>query len=87
MNASITLGPDVLAALAREVAAILGLDREPEPEPWIDVKGAADHLACKPRRIYDLVHERRVPYVKDGARLLFRRSQLDAWLEPSGCGA
>ena len=50
------------------------------PESWIDVKAAAEHLTCKPQRIYDLVHASRIPYHRDGSRLLFRRSELDAWV-------
>ena len=57
---------------------LVGIDDE--PETWIDVKAAADHLACKPQRIYDLVHADRIPHHKDGSRLLFRRSELDEWL-------
>jgi excisionase family DNA binding protein len=49
-------------------------------EPWIDVHGAAEHLACKRRRIYDLVEQGRIPHHRDGSRLLFRRSELDASL-------
>lgn len=47
---------------------------------WVDVKGAAAHLACKPQRIYDLVHTDRIPHHKEGSRLLFRLTELDDWL-------
>jgi excisionase family DNA binding protein len=50
-------------------------------EAWVGVEGAAAHLGCKPQRIYNLVHARAIPYRKDGSRLLFRLSDLDAWLE------
>jgi excisionase family DNA binding protein len=51
------------------------------PEPWVDVGQAAEHLGCKRQRIYDLVHQRAIPHRKDGSRLLFRRSELDDWLD------
>lgn len=51
------------------------------PEPWVGVREAAAHLACKPQRVYDLIHARAIPHRKDGARLLFRLSELDRWLE------
>jgi excisionase family DNA binding protein len=71
-------------AVAARVADLLG-DREPaEPEPWIDLKVAAQYLACKPARIYALVSARRIPHEKDGTRLLFRRSELDAWIAQGG---
>jgi excisionase family DNA binding protein len=51
------------------------------PEPWIGVEQAAEHLACPPSRIYDLVSQRRLTPRRDGRRLLFKRSHLDAAIE------
>lgn len=54
------------------------------PEPWIGVEQAAEHLSCRRQRIYDLVGQRAAngfPVRKDGSRLLFKRSQLDRWVE------
>jgi excisionase family DNA binding protein len=45
---------------------------------WLDVRGAAAHLACSTKRIYDLVAQRRVRFARDGRRLLFRVEWLDA---------
>jgi excisionase family DNA binding protein len=77
--------PDALIdALAERVADLLA-DREPGgPEPWIGVEDAAEHLACGKSRLYALVSARRIPHEKDGSRLLFRRSELDRWLEQGG---
>jgi excisionase family DNA binding protein len=50
-------------------------------EPWIGVDEAAVHLACRPQRIYDLVSQRRLPFRRDGRRVLFRRSDLDGYLD------
>ncbi len=73
--------PDAqLDALVDLVAARLGT---PEAEAWMDVGDAAKHLACSPRRIYTLVSQGRIPHGRDGKRLLFRKSELDAWLERS----
>lgn len=47
-------------------------------EPWVRVDVAASHLACKRRRIYDLVGRRTIPHRKEGTRLLFKLSHLDA---------
>ena len=80
--------PDELVERIAERAAELVAARADEPEPWFGVEQAAEHLACKPHRIYGLVHRGEVPYRKDGARLLFRRSELDAWLDghvPARC--
>jgi excisionase family DNA binding protein len=48
---------------------------------WLDVDGAAAHLNCSRRRVYDLVAQRRLTPHRDGRRLLFRRDQLDTYLE------
>jgi len=48
---------------------------------------AARHLGCKRQRIYDLVARRQasaIPHRKEGARLLFRLSELDRWIERGG---
>jgi excisionase family DNA binding protein len=55
-----------------------------ETEPYIDTKQAAEYLACKPQRIHELTSAAKLaPAGRDGARLLFRRSDLDAYLK--GC--
>jgi excisionase family DNA binding protein len=74
--------PDELVeALAGRVADLLAERLPHRPEPWLDVDGAADYLACKPHRVYDLKAEGRLRFAKDGTRLLFRREWLDACLE------
>jgi excisionase family DNA binding protein len=50
-------------------------------EPWVGVREAAAHLACKPQRIYDLVHRGAIPHRKENSRLLFRLVEIDDWLE------
>ena len=54
------------------------------PEPWLDVAGAAEHLACPTSRIYALASAKRIPVERDGSRLLFRRDELDRWVEAGG---
>jgi excisionase family DNA binding protein len=52
-----------------------------ETEPYMNAKEAAAYLACRPQRIHELVHQGRLPRHKDGSRLLFRRTELDACLD------
>jgi len=76
--------PDVFVqAIAERVAELLAdsLAGGSTPEPWIGVEQAAEHLACPPSRIYDLVSQRRLTPRRDGRRLLFKRSYLDAAIE------
>jgi excisionase family DNA binding protein len=76
--------PDVFVqAIAERVAELLAnsLAGSSAPEPWIGVEQAAEHLACPPSRIYDLVSQGRLTPRRDGRRLLFKRSHLDAAIE------
>jgi excisionase family DNA binding protein len=76
--------PEAFAhAIAERVADLLAasLNTASQPEPWVGVEQAAEHLACPTSRIYDLVSQRRITPRRDGRRLLFKRSQLDAAIE------
>ena len=50
---------------------------------WLNVKQAAEFLACPKSRVYDLVSLAKLQPRRDGTRLLFKRSDLDAYLERS----
>ncbi|MGH2741824.1 MAG: helix-turn-helix domain-containing protein [Thermoleophilaceae bacterium] len=81
---SLVIPRDVVESVAARAAELLEARRVSEVEPWIAVGDAAAHLACPRSRIYALVSARRIPHRKDGSRLLFRRSDLDAWLADGG---
>lgn len=49
-------------------------------EGWLDVDRAAEHLANSPAAIRALVRRRRIPFHKIEGRILFRASELDAWV-------
>ena len=76
----LSVSADFIDAIATRVAELLQ-PAPGAPEPWIGVDEAAAHLACKPQRIYDLVSQRRLPFRRDGRRVLFRRSDLDGYLD------
>lgn len=82
---SIPVDPGFIEAIASRVADLLA-EREPDPEPWIDAKQAAEHLACPVGRVYALVGTTppRIPVHRDGSRLLFRRSELDDFVLAGG---
>ena len=73
--------PELLEAIAARAAELIEDRRREEAEPWIGVEEAAEYLACKPQRVYDLTSQGRLEHRKDGRRLLFRRPWLDAYLE------
>jgi excisionase family DNA binding protein len=71
------------------VAELRRLLDQPPPadfEEWIGAAAAAKHLDCPKSRIYQLTSRRAIPFHKEGERLLFRRSMLDAWVR-AGCPA
>ncbi len=72
--------------VARRAAEMIVREHQPAPgaEPWLDVQGAAEHIRCPKSRIYALVSAGRIPYHKDGSRLLFRSSELDAYVLAGG---
>jgi excisionase family DNA binding protein len=74
----------VIETVVEGVATLLAERLGPNPEAWVGVEQAAAHLACPKSRIYDLVSARRIPHERDGSRLLFRRSDLDAWVTSGG---
>ncbi len=76
--------PELLEGIAQRAAEILAeRQRVAEPPPYLTVDEAAEYLRCKPKRIYDLTSQRRLPFVKDGSRTLLRRVDLDDYLEAS----
>jgi excisionase family DNA binding protein len=75
-----------LATLADRLAPIVAarIGNDSEQGPWLGVEDAASHLHCPRSRIYALVHARRIPFHKDGSRLLFRPEELDEWVRSGG---
>jgi excisionase family DNA binding protein len=78
----VVLDIDALVEQVADRVAELLADRLPAPasSPWLTAEEAADRLRCKPKRIYDLVREDKLPVHRDGARLLFRRDELDEYV-------
>jgi len=76
------LTPGQLDVLADLVATKLA-ERPPAPNTrtWLTSAEAAEHLACSRDRVHDLVQLGKLAPRRDGRRLLFRRDELDAYLE------
>lgn len=78
---TLSLPSDFLDLVARRVIEILDeRDQATKPEPWLNARQAAEHLACTTDRIYDLVQLGRLDHRNDGRRLLFKRGDLDRYL-------
>ena len=89
---TVTVSVDHLVDPIAEQAAELVIDKlRAAQEAWLSVDEAAAHLACPRSRIYRLVSRARwgdpanpIPFEKDGSRLLFKASALDAWVARGG---
>jgi excisionase family DNA binding protein len=49
--------------------------------PFLTVQETAEYLRCSRQRVYDLLSAGRLPRVKEGARTLIRRSDIDTYLQ------
>jgi excisionase family DNA binding protein len=82
---TIDLPPELIEQIAERAAEIVAARAQGEAaDAWLSVSEAADYLCCSPSRVYQLVSARRIPFHKDGSRTLFRRSELDRWIEDGG---
>ncbi|OAI39917.1 hypothetical protein AYO39_02245 [Actinobacteria bacterium SCGC AG-212-D09] len=73
------LDGDALDALAERLAPKLA--QRHESSPWLSAEEAARHAACSRDRLYDLVQLGKLAPGRDGRRLVFRRADLDRYLE------
>ncbi len=80
---TITLPADAIEAIARRASELVlselrGTDAI--TSPWLaGAQAAADYLDLPRSRVYKQLTD--IPHHRHGARLMFRRDDLDAWLE------
>jgi hypothetical protein len=57
-----------------------------EPDRWLTTAEAEAHLGCSPNALHKLTAAGAVPFQQDcpGAKLYFKRSELDDWRERGG---
>jgi excisionase family DNA binding protein len=73
---------ELVEAIAQRAAELVAANRA--DDGYMDVKRAADFLACGPDRIYALVSAGRIPHHRDGSRLLFDRAELRGYVRNGG---
>lgn len=83
-NVQVTLPAETISALAAVLARHLPAPEPREPSPFLTVAEAAVYLRASRQRVYDLLSSRRLPKYRDGARVLIRRVDLDAYLGQPG---
>jgi excisionase family DNA binding protein len=80
----VTIPDELLEQIAERAAAIVTAQAPEVRSAWLGVEQAAEYLAAPTSRLYRLVHMRRIPFEKEGARLLFNRAELDEWIREGG---
>ena len=78
---SLELPPEVIEAIAERAAELLAARASAEPAPWMSVDEACEYLGIPKQSLYKLTSAKAIPHAKPGNRLLFKREDLDAWLE------
>jgi len=79
LTVALTLSAEQLDSIAERVAELV--QPAAAVSPWLSSEQAADYIAAPVSRIHDLVALRKLSPRRDGRRLLFRRDDLDAYLE------
>jgi len=80
--------PDiVLEELVAQVTqrVLSALKTSPDEGGWIrGATAAAQYIDCPVSRIYALTSQDALPHHKDGSALVFRKAELDAFIEAGG---
>lgn len=79
----LALSDEQLNVIAQRVADLLAERRPASDDGYLNAEDAARYLACSRGRLYDLAQLGKLHPLRDGRRLLFRRADLDAYLEGS----
>jgi excisionase family DNA binding protein len=80
VSIALELPEELLDAVAKRAAQIV-LEQTSEPDEWLTSDQAAQYLKCGRRRIFNLVSDGRIPVHREGVRLMFLKSELDAWIK------
>jgi excisionase family DNA binding protein len=82
---SLPIPEELIEALARRVAQIVLAEMEADLRPshgrWLRAKDAAEYLGWTRSALYGRVHSQSIPHYKVENMLLFKRDELDRWLE------
>lgn len=84
MKAELTLPPELVKEIAKEVIELLkpmlSGNGKPENDVILDVPGLAEYLKVSHKWIYERVQFKEIPYQKIKGLLRFRKKDIDRWL-------
>jgi excisionase family DNA binding protein len=82
---SLPIPDELIDALARRVAEMVLAEMEDDLRPsqgrWLRAKDAAEYLGWTRSALYSRVHSQSIPHYKVENMLLFKRDELDRWLD------
>ena len=85
---AVALSPGEVERIAQRAAELVNArQRNEETAPrYMTVLEAADYLRCSRQRVYDLLSQGALTRLKDGARVLVARVEIDAYLAGAPTG-
>lgn len=78
--------PEAVSQIQRKLNSLEQLilnQSQPETDTWFDIMGLCNYHPEKPAKatVYTWVRERRIPYHKNGKKLAFLKSEIDACIK------
>jgi len=70
----------IVEKLVKRLEPLLKQTTKSSDNELMAVEEAATYLKVKKSTIYDKVHSRSIPFLKNGSSLRFRRKHIDLWL-------
>ncbi len=72
---------DDLKKQLSEIQRQISCQQTEKQSEWLDADQAADLLSLKKSTVYKKTMDRELPFYKNGKKLKFKRSELEAYLE------
>ncbi len=71
---------DIVEKVVERLKPLLNNSHDSKHNELMTVEELADYLKAKKSTIYDKVHSKSIPFLKNGNSLRFRRKHIDMWL-------
>jgi excisionase family DNA binding protein len=71
---------EIVNKVVEQIAPLIKHNPKNSGNELMTVEEVADYLKVKRSSIYDKVHSRTIPFLKNGSSLRFRRKHIDLWL-------
>ncbi len=72
---------DIVEKMVERLKPLLNNSHDSKNNELMTVEDLADYLKVKKSSIYDKVHAKSIPFLKNGNTLRFRRKHIDLWLQ------